>query len=176
MNTEKDSLSVQVGPAQPGAHTHSNPVDVSRQLPPLWQGSERQACSATWGQKNIMAEAAAMPPLLPPHASALGTPSLLLLHCAPARTRNFLAPRKSPSMLTSSAHWLVPAGATAREGSSESPPQWAESWCSETPNVLDKAWIGKAGSLYPALTGNTTNWVLLLVKCIQNQPPKAGRD
>lgn len=44
---------MQVGPAQPGAHTHSNPVDVSKQLPPLWQGSERQACSAAPGQKDI---------------------------------------------------------------------------------------------------------------------------
>lgn len=48
----KHLLSVQVGPAQPGAHTHSNPRDVSKQLPPLWQGSERQACSAAPGQKH----------------------------------------------------------------------------------------------------------------------------
>lgn len=35
-----------VGPVQPGEHSHSNPREVSLQLPLLWQGSERQACSA----------------------------------------------------------------------------------------------------------------------------------
>lgn len=41
-----DLLVEHVGPVQPGEHSHSNPREVSLQLPLLWQGSERQACSA----------------------------------------------------------------------------------------------------------------------------------
>lgn len=41
-----DLLVEQVGPVQPGEHSHSKPREVSLQLPLLWQGSDRQACSA----------------------------------------------------------------------------------------------------------------------------------
>lgn len=41
-----DLLVEHVGPVQPGEHSHSNPREVSLQLPLLWQGSDRQACSA----------------------------------------------------------------------------------------------------------------------------------
>lgn len=41
-----DLLVEHVGPVQPGEHSHSKPREVSLQLPLLWQGSERQACSA----------------------------------------------------------------------------------------------------------------------------------
>lgn len=44
---EQSSMFVEhVGPVQPGEHSHSKPEEVSLQLPLLWQGSERQACSA----------------------------------------------------------------------------------------------------------------------------------
>lgn len=39
-------LMLQEGPLQPGPHWHSKPWLVSTQLPPLKQGSDRQACSA----------------------------------------------------------------------------------------------------------------------------------
>ena len=46
MGQSPDLLVEHVGPVQPGEHSHSNPREVSLQLPLLWQGSERQACSA----------------------------------------------------------------------------------------------------------------------------------